>query len=211
MTAASRAAAVAWAQSVAADPDTLFLDTETLGKANDSEICDIGLVRIDGTVVVNQLIKPTVPIPAEATAIHGISNEAVTDAPTWEEFSPLADGLFSGPLVIYNAEYDVPIVNHAFARIGVDLAISGSCAMLEFAKFMGVPGYRGDWKWHRLDAAAAHFCIPPGGHRALADAEACRRVVLAMANDPTPAAKPPNKHDQALVRRMTARQRGLLS
>lgn len=177
----ARAASVAWAQAVTANPHTLFLDTETLGKEKDAEICDIGLVRIDGTVELDQLIKPTIPIPADASAIHGITNEMVADAPTWEEFWPLSDVLFSGPLVVFNAGYDVPILKHAFKCVGSEPVIEAQCAMLEFARYMGVPGFKGQWKWHRLDIACAEFGIQPGGHRALADAEACRQVVIAMA------------------------------
>lgn len=182
MSSLARTAAIAWAKRIAANPMTVFLDTETLGKPNDSEICDIGIVGIDGRVWFDELIRPSIPIPAEASAIHGITNEMVAKAPPWSIVATAVGELLRDKqIVIFNAEYDRNIISHANERTGHDYRITGECAMLEFARFMGVPGFKGQFKWHRLDIAAAHFGIPPGGHRALADAETARKVVLAMA------------------------------
>jgi DNA polymerase III epsilon subunit-like protein len=57
--------------------------------------------------------------------------------------------------------------------------------MQAFADFMGELNDYGKPKWQRLDVAAARFGIPPGGHRALGDAETCRKVVLSMATETT--------------------------
>jgi hypothetical protein len=61
-------------------------------------------------------------------------------------------------------------------------ACAWECAMLGYAKYVGErsPWGRG-YRWHKLDKAAAAFGIPPGSHRALADADVCRRVVHRMA------------------------------
>lgn len=194
----ARRAAIEWAQRIVANPDVYFLDTETLGKEKDSEICDIGIVGIDGVVYFDQLIRPSVPIPAEASEVHGITNEMVEHAPPWNIVdTAVGELLHDKHVVIYHANYDVQIINNANKRLGSDRIIAGDCAMLEFAKYMGVPGFRGQWKWHRLDVAAAHFNIPPGGHRALADAETARQVVLAMARSGV-APPAPTIHDEAV-------------
>lgn len=178
----ARTAATEWAKAVTANPMTIFLDTETLGKEHDAEICDIGIVGIDGRVWMDQLVKPSVPIPDEASAIHHITNEMVEDAPPWGVLAAdIADMLNGACPVIYNAGYDVPILDNAFKRAGLKTAVTGQCAMLEYAKYMGVPSFKGQYKWHRLEVACAHFNITPGGHRALADAIACKEVVCAMA------------------------------
>lgn len=177
-----RAKAIAWAVWVVSNPDTVFLDTETTGKEPTSEVCDIGIVALDGTVLINQLIKPSIPIPDEASAIHGITNEMVACAPSWASFHDQVAAALDGRLtVIYNRQYDHAIITNEGKRIGRPIAMHTECAMLAFSDFKGEPGRYGSMKWHRLDAAAAHFDIPPGGHRALADAETARRVVMAMA------------------------------
>lgn len=178
-----RAKAISWALEIAANPDVVFLDTETTGVDHTSEICDIGVVSIDGTVLVDQLVKPSIPIPDEASRIHGITNEMVADAPTWAEVSDLVAAAVDGrAVVIYNASYDTGILRNAGRLIHRQIEMHHYCAMLAFSDWKGELGRFGtSMKWHRLDVAAAEFGIPPGGHRALQDAETARRVVLAMA------------------------------
>lgn len=180
----TRAKAILWARSVVANEAAIFLDTETCGKGTDSEVCDIGIVAIDGTVLLNQLVKPSNPIPAEATEIHVINNEMVADAPTWAEIEGKVERITDVSLaIIYNAQYDVAILRNEGKRLGSQITIHHACAMLAYSDYDGTPGKWGSLKWHKLEAAAVRFGIPPGGHRALADAETTRRVVLAMAAD----------------------------
>ncbi|HWS85074.1 MAG TPA: 3'-5' exonuclease [Ktedonobacteraceae bacterium] len=72
------------------------------------EIIDLALVELDGTVVLNTLIRCQKPVPADATQVHGITNDMLRDQPSfsevWEQLAPH----LSRPLVIYNASYDVP-------------------------------------------------------------------------------------------------------
>jgi DNA polymerase III epsilon subunit-like protein len=86
-------------------------------------------------------------------------------------------------VVVYNARFDSDLINQCCDLCGHQPFASGwECAMLSYAAFAGEPGRWGKgFRWHKLDAAAAAFGYPPGGHRALADAMTCRHVVLAMA------------------------------
>ena len=61
----------------------LFLDTETTGLGPADQVVEIAVLDAEGAVVFHSLVKPTVPIPAEATAIHGIRDEDVAGAPTF--------------------------------------------------------------------------------------------------------------------------------
>lgn len=182
---ATRITAVRWARKVVTNPNAVFLDTETTGLGPDAEICDIGIVGIDGSVLIDSLVRPLNPIPAEATAVHGISDQMVASAYTWAEMClVIADKLRGKAVIIYNAQYDTKILKQVTDKIDFPtdlLNTRAECAMLAFSDFDGTPGKYGSLKWHKLDVAAARFEIPPGGHRALADAETCRRVVLAMA------------------------------
>ncbi len=178
-----RAKAIAWARSVVADRRVVYIDTETTGLDSTSEVIDIAVVRGDGAVLFNSLVKPERPIPVESSRIHGIYDEHVREAPEWREFAAWLETLLAGARgVVYNAQYDSKIINACCRRCGHSLlARDWECAMLQYAAYVGQPGQYGGFRWHRLEKAAAAFGIEPGGHRALEDAVACRNVVLAMA------------------------------
>ncbi|ELA9868094.1 3'-5' exonuclease, partial [Vibrio parahaemolyticus] len=61
--------------------NAIILDTETTGLDSQAEIVEFtAICAHTGKVIVNELVKPTCSIPAEATAIHGITDEDVKDA-----------------------------------------------------------------------------------------------------------------------------------
>lgn len=182
----SRAEAVAWAASVAADRSAVFLDTETTGLGDDAEICDVAVVAVDGTVLLDTLVRPWRAIPEAATQVHGITLAMVLDAPYWEDVAPrLRSLLYGRRVIVYNAAYDAGVVNALGRRCFVpkqpDVAVGWECAMEAFAAYWGARRYRSGFKWWKLSTAAERLGVEPGTHRALADAETCRKVVLAMA------------------------------
>jgi DNA polymerase-3 subunit epsilon len=72
------------------------------------------------------LINPAVPIPPQATAIHGIRNEDVKDKPT---FKQIADDLLGfvgdADLCGYNSNrFDVPMLAEEFLRAGIDFSVT---------------------------------------------------------------------------------------
>jgi DNA polymerase-3 subunit epsilon len=166
------------------DSNVVYVDTETTGIGGRSEIVDIAVVDARGDVLLDSLVKPLVSIPSEASAIHGIYDRDVAFAPSWSGVHhAFTEAVRGRTVVVYNQEYDRGIVNYCCARDGLT-APSGQwqCAMLAFSSFHGDwNGYFGNYRWHKLDAAAALFGLRCGGHRALGDAQACRSVVTAMA------------------------------
>lgn len=61
------------------------VDTETTGLGEDARIVEIAVVRMRFGCVVSawsSLVNPEVPIPLEATAVHGITDAMVASAPT---------------------------------------------------------------------------------------------------------------------------------
>ncbi len=100
----------------------VFFDLETTGvDFQNDRIIEISLVKLhpDNTEEVNTYrINPGIPIPAEATAIHGITDEDVADKPSFAELAPtileiLADSDFCG----YNLlRFDFPFLRMEFAR-----------------------------------------------------------------------------------------------
>ncbi len=167
-----------------ADAGTVFLDTETTGLDERAEIIEISIIDGRGNVLLDTLVRPRSAIPADAMAIHGISNEQVRSAPGWHDVFPdLEQVLRQRRVVVYNAPFDARMVAQMNALNGIPATFTGwECAMQQFSSFAGVWHERyGNYRWHRLDDAAARFGHAPGGHRALADALACRLVVEGMA------------------------------
>jgi exonuclease len=76
-----------WRQDVPAAAAYVVFDCETTGTAPGvNEIVSLAVVRLDGDGVeiarFVQLVRPSRPIPPEATAVHGIHDEDVARAPS---------------------------------------------------------------------------------------------------------------------------------
>ncbi|MDP9364902.1 MAG: 3'-5' exonuclease [Chloroflexota bacterium] len=175
--------AVAWAYRLATDAATLYLDTETTGLDGGAEVVDLAVVGADGRVLLETLVRPSGAIPSGATTIHGIRDHHVAGAPPWPDVHEHLRMLIRGrPVVVYNAAFDRRIVEQCCSRHGVEPPEARwECAMRNYAAFFGQPGARGGFRNHKLEHAVARFGGAPGGHRAAADALACRAVVLGMA------------------------------
>ncbi len=61
----------------------IYLDTETTGLERSDEIIEISIVDDEGQVVFDSLVKPSQPIPADSTRIHGITDADVLGARSW--------------------------------------------------------------------------------------------------------------------------------
>ncbi|HEV2107620.1 MAG TPA: 3'-5' exonuclease [Thermomicrobiales bacterium] len=184
-----RTASILWARKMASNVETVYLDTETTGISDSAEIVEVAVVDGTGATVLHTLVKARHPIPAAAMAIHGISDDDVAGAPTWEDVhGSLCDVLEGRVVVVYNAEFDARMISMCGERHALAAPTAAwHCAMHAYAAFLGLPGRRpGDYRLHKLDAAVASFGGEPGGHRALGDALACRFVVLGMAATPSP-------------------------
>lgn len=100
--------------------NAIIIDTETTGLGSDAEIVEFTAICADsGKVIVNELVKPTCSIPADATAIHGITNEDVKDAPDFHlvfsnYFLPLLNGR---PIIIYNSDKTIKTVTASLSLI----------------------------------------------------------------------------------------------
>jgi DNA polymerase-3 subunit epsilon len=171
----------------------LILDTETTGLGGDAEICEIAVIDARGRILVDQLIKPFNPIPANASAIHSITNDDVAEAPHFGDVWPqLTTILLEQTVVIYNSAYDLRLLRQSGMAVGIDLmgalqSITRNtfCAMKLYAQYHGErDGNRPSYKWQRL-AAAGQQCgitLPPDLHRARADTELTLKVMRHMAN-----------------------------
>lgn len=170
----------------------MFLDTETTGLERKDEIVELAVVDCDGEILMNTLVRPTIRIPPEATRIHRITNAAVAHAPTILDLLPQLDRLLAGrELVIYNRDYDLRLLRQSIqahrSAPGLQLGLPPSnchCAMLLYAEHHGEwNAARQGYRWQKLEQAAQQCKLELPGtlHRALADAEVTRRLMLHLA------------------------------
>ena len=70
------------------------------------------------------LMNPTIPIPPETTAIHGIKDEDVKDCPTFADRAEEILEFFEGAdLSGFNADrFDIPCLEEEFVRLGMNFA-----------------------------------------------------------------------------------------
>lgn len=165
----------------------LVLDTETTG-LYDGEICQIALLKSDGQVLLDTLVKPTRPIPPDATRIHGITDADVIDAPGWSLIAPALLEMIRGQdVIIYNAVYDRKMMHQAAEKCGMDKIdwkthAGFHCAMEAFAELYGDwNDYHKSYRWQKLTAAAAYYGINSlNAHSALGDCLMTLAVCKAM-------------------------------
>ncbi|OFD66314.1 hypothetical protein BWGOE4_09230 [Bacillus mycoides] len=91
----------------------VLLDTETIGLTLTDQIIEISVIDLNGNILLNSLVKPTINIPAEAASIHGITNAMVHDAPSWKAiYKELREVTVGKTLLIYNDEYDIGMIEN---------------------------------------------------------------------------------------------------
>ncbi|MET9896440.1 hypothetical protein ABZZ47_40975 [Streptomyces sp. NPDC006465] len=68
---------IEWARAVLTDRDTVVLDLETTGLGRDARIVDLGVERVSDDVLLDTLLNPGEPIPADASDVHGVTDDQV--------------------------------------------------------------------------------------------------------------------------------------
>jgi DNA polymerase III epsilon subunit family exonuclease len=159
----------------------LAVDTETTGlNPTDGH----GLVEV-ATVVIGEaelgetwssLVRPARPIPPDASAVHGITDAMVADAPPPEIVAgTLRDRCAGQMLVFHNASFDLPFLNDLMRRAGLPPLLNPIIDTLGLARGLGGPGS------NSLGALAARLGLPrETQHRALGDARTTARLLLEL-------------------------------
>jgi DNA polymerase-3 subunit epsilon len=94
--------------------------------------CEIAPSDLDDTYVPfdrrKLLINPEVSIPAEATAIHGITNDDIYGSPTFRDVSLVLHDQFKDcDLAGFNiSNFDVPLLWEEFYRVGIEWDLSNT-------------------------------------------------------------------------------------
>lgn len=186
-----------------ANPRLIVLDTETTG-LNPQEghrVIEIGCVELVNRRLTGKrfhvYINPERRIDDGAIAVHGITNEFLTDKPYFhdivDEFLAFIKG---AELVIHNAPFDVGFINHEFSRLKPSLGIvteySTVFDTLAYARKKH-PGQR-----NSLDALCKRYNIDNSHrelHGALLDAEILAEVFLLMTGGQVSLLEEPRAND----------------
>jgi DNA polymerase III subunit epsilon len=105
----------------------VFIDLETTGvHLSTDRIVEIAIIKLlpDGTRALKQkLLNPQMPIPITSSAIHGITDEKVKDAPTFKQVAnELKQFIDDADLSGYNSNrFDIPLLMEEFLRAGITI------------------------------------------------------------------------------------------
>jgi DNA polymerase-3 subunit epsilon len=156
----------------------LCIDTETTGiDPQTDRIVELGATAFQGGQLrrkMGMLVNPGVPIPADATAVHGITDDEVADCPSLDEIAErfLGHVRQAEVLVGYNWPFDAGLLDVALGDAWRHaIRDKPVIDVLVLVRFDDVGRY---WKGpgrHRLDAVAERLGIARQGkaHRASSD------------------------------------------
>lgn len=156
---------------------TVWIDTETTGVRPGFDRCvQIGIVRFEDAEPVGAfaaLIDPGMPIPAEATAIHGITDEHVRGACSLEMFfaDPVTKRLLEGAQA---GAFNGPFDKHFVPPFGEDWTwpwLDALSLVRKVDRYAKGPGR------HKLGACCERHGVElPKAHDASSDAQAAGRL-----------------------------------
>lgn len=160
------------------DRPIAFLDIESTGaQCRIDRLIDLAVIKLwpDGRrEELVYRVHPGQPIPAAVTAIHGIRDEDVKDAPPFAEVAADVDDLLRDcDLGGYNLlRFDIPLLEEEFRRAGRTFDMAGR-------RVIDVQRIYHKREPRDLSAALRFYCGEEhaGAHGALADTEATIRVL----------------------------------
>ncbi|OED37222.1 hypothetical protein AB834_02015 [PVC group bacterium (ex Bugula neritina AB1)] len=159
----------------------VMFDLETTGTSvSQDRIVQIAVVKIypDGKKEEFEwLVNPERPIPEDAAAIHGISDEDVIFARSFKDLSYDILKIFKDcDLGGYNAiKFDIPFLCNEFKRVGIDFSLDKVSLVDPYVVYRTLEP-------HTLGKAYQYYCKKnlEGAHSALPDARASWDVLQAQ-------------------------------
>ena len=119
-----------------------IIDVETTGKTN--RITEISIFKFDGNEVLEEftsLVNPEDLIPDHITALTGIDNEMVYDAPLFSEIAQDVLNITEGTtFVAHNVNFDYNVINGEFKRLNIDFKRKKLCTIRLSRKLL--PGHK---------------------------------------------------------------------
>lgn len=172
-----------WREPMSGPMRPIYYDTETTGIRNDRDrIVEIAAFDPVDNRSFCTLIHPGIPIPAEASAIHHITNEMVQDAPSFREAAEQFVA-FCPPntvLIAHNNDaFDKLFLEQEFKRAGLEFPLFQFIDTLKWAR-----RYRPDLPRHTLQHLREVYGFPANtAHRALDDVIVLHQVFSALIDD----------------------------
>jgi DNA polymerase-3 subunit epsilon len=108
-----------------------FIDLETTGvDITNDRIVQIAILKVfpDGREELkNQIINPQIPIPLAVSMVHGIYDDDVKDAPTFDDVAvDYLNFIDDSDLAGFNSNrFDIPLLVEEFLRAGLCLKLAG--------------------------------------------------------------------------------------
>ncbi len=174
-----REEAICLARMVLALPQTgwCVLDVETTGfDAHEDRIVAVAVVAPDGAALLETLVNPGRPIPPAATAIHGLTDRVILDAPPYAALHERVIAATRGRQVwIYNRGFDLGFIEASIRRDTLAPLETTAVrdALLLYAAYVGDwSAYHGTYRWQPL---------PGGDHTAVGDGRAVLALLKRMA------------------------------
>ena len=161
----------------------IFLDIETTGLSfkDGHRIVEIACIETKEFVptkkVFHKIINPERNVPDEAFKIHGFSSSFLKDKPKFEEVADeLVNFISENDLIIHNASFDIPFINHELKILKKDIINKNKIIdTLELARSK-YPGMS-----NSLDALCKRFNVDLSRrvkHNAVLDCELLREVYI---------------------------------
>ena len=159
----------------------VFFDLETTGtNILTDRIVEISIIKLmpNGTESeVTMRINPQMPIPAEATAIHHITDADVADCPTFKQVAQnIANIFLDADVAGFNSNrFDVPMLSEEMFRAGINFDMSRR-------RFVDVQTIFHKLEQRTLSAAYKFYCGKSldDAHSANADTRATYEVLKAQ-------------------------------
>ena len=162
------------------ETDFVVFDLETTGaKAPPCRITEIGAFRVSRAVITEKfhtLVNPEIPIPPFITALTGISDSMVKDAPLFADIADqLLEFLDDSILVAHNAPFDMHFLNHEISRVYGEYRMANPCLCTVQLSRKLLPHIEN----HKLKTVAEHYSIAlVNHHRASDDARATAEIFV---------------------------------
>ena len=176
---------ITWAGQVVESGEPLILDTETTGLDATDEVVQLAIVDMHGNVLLNTLVRPTRPIAPEARAVHGITDQALADAPPFSVlYHAIAHLLRHRRVLAYNAAFDRRLLTQTCTIYGLPPleGVAWDCVMERYACFWGEWANPGSYKPQSLSTACTQQGINVHGHHeAVQDCLLTLALIKAMA------------------------------
>ncbi len=159
----------------------IFFDLETTGtNIIQDRIVEISILKVfpDGHHdSKTRRINPEMPIPAAATAVHHITDEMVSQEPTFRQISKSLLAFFDGcDIGGFNSnKFDVPLLIEEFGRAGLNFEVKGR-------RFIDVQNIFHKMEQRTLVAAYKFYCGKElkGAHSSNADTMATYEVLMSQ-------------------------------